>query len=51
MPGKQGTFFTGVCIIYPNPYTTRHREMSAIGRIGNITCYVTFTEARFGTFG
>ena len=50
MPGEQGEFFTGVCIVYPNPYTTRHRQLVSVRRVRDFA-YIAFTEARFGTFG
>ena len=51
MPGEQDNLLIGHRIIYPNSYTTRHRETSAIGRISTITCYAAFTEPRFGPVG
>jgi hypothetical protein len=51
MPREQGKFGTGVRIVEPNTDASRHREPSTIGRIRNITRYLTFTEARVGTLG
>ena len=51
MPGEQGDLLMGRRIIEPNTGATRHREVSAIRRIRDITRHPTFTEARLGPFG
>ena len=50
MPREQGNFGAGVCTIEPNTDPTCDRETNAIWRIRDITRYLTFTKARFGTF-